>query len=193
MNTGSWETNVVVGKLPQKVATAFGELNDMLGVEYVPIAYLGKQVVNGTNHAVLAKQTVLTGRDTTNIVVLVFNEKPNEEKVPLVAVEHVLESGGELGGIQIGVKTDIPAEVNEIFASAFDGYVGAKVTPFALLGTQMTKGTTYFFAAELTTVTKDPEKKAVMVVVNQMEKQVGFVDMLTTKNSVTNFGYAFTW
>ena len=54
---GSWEVNVVTGGMPQKVATAFGELaGSLVGAEYTPIAYLGSQQVNGVNHAVLAEQ-----------------------------------------------------------------------------------------------------------------------------------------
>ena len=71
--TGSWNVNVVTNGMPQKVATAIGALSEkLIGAEYEPIAYLGSQVVNGTNHAVLAKQILTTGRDTTNIVVIVF-------------------------------------------------------------------------------------------------------------------------
>lgn len=51
---GEWKVEVNVGGMPQKVATAMGEIN-MLGAEYEPIAYLGSQVVNGVNHAVLAE------------------------------------------------------------------------------------------------------------------------------------------
>lgn len=73
---GSWDVKVVVGSLPEKVATAVGELGEkLIGAEYTPIAYLGSQLVNGTNHAVLAEQVLTTGRDTKNIVVLTFNEK----------------------------------------------------------------------------------------------------------------------
>ena len=73
-SSGGWSVNVEVGKMPQKVATAFSKLGDLVGASYTPIAYLGSQVVNGINHAVLAEQTVLTGKDTKNIVVIIFNE-----------------------------------------------------------------------------------------------------------------------
>lgn len=53
---GNWDINVVVGKLPQKVATAFANLGEtIIGATYTPIAYIGSQIVNGTNHAVLAE------------------------------------------------------------------------------------------------------------------------------------------
>ena len=66
---GTWNVKVHVDGMPQQVATAFGDiLGNLFGAKYNPIAYLGEQVVNGTNHAILAEQTVVTGEDQKNIV-----------------------------------------------------------------------------------------------------------------------------
>ena len=191
---GSWNVKVAVDAMPQKVATAIGELAEQLiGCEYKPIAYLGSQIVNGTNHAVLAEQTVLTGKDTKNVVVLIFNEKPNEMKATLVNIERVVEQGGEMGGIQVDVKTDIPAEAKEAFDKAFEGFVGSKVKPFALLGTQVVKGVNYIFAAEVTSVTAEPVTKVCLVTVNGMTGEIAFADLLDSRSDVMSLGYAFTW
>lgn len=194
MSLGSWEVKVAVDAVPQKVATAIGELSEQLiGAEYKPIAYLGSQVVNGTNHAVLAEQTILTGKDTKNVVILIFNEKPNEMKATLVNIERVIEQGGELGGIAVDVKTDIPAEAKEAFDKAFEGFVGSKVKPFALLGTQVVKGVDYMFAAEVTSVTAEPVTKVCLVTVNGMTGDLAFADMLDSRSDILSLGYAFTW
>ena len=194
MSLGSWEVKVTVDAMPQKVATAVGELSEQLiGAEYKPIAYLGSQVVNGTNHAVLAEQTILTGKDTKNVVILIFNEKPNEMKATLVNIERVIEQGGELGGIAVDVKTDIPAEAKEAFDKAFEGFVGSKVKPFALLGTQVVKGVDYMFAAEVTSVTAEPVTKVCLVTVNGMTGDLAFADMLDSRSDILSLGYAFTW
>lgn len=191
---GSWNVKVAVDAMPQKVATAIGELADQLiGAEYKPIAYLGSQVVNGTNHAVLAEQTILTGKDTKNVVVLIFNEKPNEMKATLVNIERVVEQGGEMGGIQVDVQTDIPAEAKEAFTKAFEGFVGSKVDPFAYLGSQVVKGVNYIFAAEVTGVTAEPVTKVCLVTVNGMTGEIAFADLLDSRSDVMSLGYAFTW
>lgn len=148
---GSYEVNVQCGKLPQNVATYFDEtMSKLLGASYVAVAYLGSQVVNGTNHAILCEQTVLTGRDTKNAVLVVLNEKP--EGFSLVSVTPVLESGAALGGIDVDVTTDIPDDARDVFDKAFAQFVGSKITPFALLGTQAVHGTNYFFAAEVSAI-----------------------------------------
>ena len=193
MGLGTWEVNISTDKYPQKVATALGNLAEkVLGVEYEPIAYLGSQTVNGTNHAILAEQDVLTGRDTKNIVVLIFNEKAGDTEATLIGIDRVVEGGYSFGGVAIDINTDIPLDTQEVWDEAFEGFVGSDVKPFAFIGTQMVKGTDFIFAAERTSVTKNPEKNAVLVTINPLTKSVRMVDMLATKHE-RMLGYAFTW
>ena len=188
--TGTWTVNVSTS-MPQKVSTAVGQLADMLiGAEYEPIAYLGSQLVNGTNHAVLAKQTVLAGKDTTNVVVLIFNEKGMD--CSLVNIERVVESGAPLGGTKIDVQTTLSTEMKQIWDTALSDFVGANITPIASLGTQVTKGTNYIFVATVAPVTPNPVQKVAIVTVNPMTKDVFFADLLET-NQAASLGYAFSW
>lgn len=191
--TGSWNVNVVTNSMPQKVATAFSALaNQLIGAEYEPIAYLGSQVVNGTNHAVLAKQILTTGRDTTNIVVIVFNEKPGAMEDTLVSIDRVVEGGAALGGIKIDPQVEIPADAKAAWDEAFGAWVGTKLEPIALLGTQVVKGTNFIFAATVTPVAPDAAAKASIVTINPMTGTVAFDDLLSTKYEAS-LGYAFTW
>lgn len=190
---GNWNILVNLGGYPQVVASALAELGDQLiGAEYEAIAYLGSQVVNGTNHAVLAKQTVLTGRDTENIVVLVFNEKPGEMKATLVSVDRVLESGLPMGGTHVDVQTDIPDEAQKAWDAAFDGFIGSTVTPFVYLGNQMVRGMVHYFVATVAPVVPDPVVTVQLVAVNAMDHTVSFVDVLGNKGEAA-LGYAFNW
>jgi hypothetical protein len=189
---GSWNVNVS-NKMPQKVASAMSALSEQLmGAEYDFIAYLGFQVVNGTNHAVLAKQVVVTGRDTTNVVVIVFNEKPGNMELTLVSIDRVVEGGLPEGGIHINPTMDIPDDAMDAWTDAFEGFTGSNVVPIALLGTQVVKGTNYIFAAEITPVVINGDSKIAVVTVNPMTKQVSFADILTARQE-SSLGYAFTW
>lgn len=188
---GRWDVNVTVGSMPEKVATAFGELN-MVGAEYEPIAYLGSQVVNGVNHAVLAEQIVTTGRDTKNIVTMIFNERG--DACTLVGIERVVESGGEMGGITVDPRTgELPKDATDALNNVLEGFVGADVKPFALLGTQITKGTCYIFAATITPVALDRPIRAALVVANDMTGDLSMTDLLTTKYDVMQLGYQYAW
>lgn len=177
MSLGGWNVDVVTGGMPQKVATAFGALSEQLiGAEYTPIAYLGSQLVNGTNHAVLAEQLLTTGKDTKNVVLLIFNEKGMD--CNLVNIERVVTSGEGAGAISIDVKTDIPEEAAEAFNKVVGAWVGAEIEPFALLGSQVVSGIDYIFAAEVTLVLEEPVKKVSIVTINSLAKTVTFKDIL---------------
>ena len=176
MSVGAWNVNVSVGSMPEKVATAVSALGNLLGAEYEPIAYLGSQVVNGTNHAVLAEQILTTGRDTKNVVLLIFNEKGMQ--CDLVSIERVVEAGGEFGGAVVDVKTTIPEDAQKAFDKALGGFVGATVKPFALLATQPVNGINYVFAAEVFPAINDAEPKVCVVTVNDLVKKASFTDIL---------------
>lgn len=78
---GSWAINIAAGKLPEEVVTGLYALYanpNILGAEYVPLAYVGSQVVNGKNHMVLCEQKLLTPGFPTHLVILTFNQKPIE-------------------------------------------------------------------------------------------------------------------
>ena len=174
---GAWDVKVTVGAMPEKVATAFAEATAALVVaEYTPIAYLGSQVVNGTNHAVLAEQLLVTGKDTKNVVLMIFNEK--EMGCTLVNIERVVEGGEEFGGAKVDVNTELSAEAKVLFDAALADFVGSTVEPFALLATQVVRGMDYIFAAEVTPVTENPVKKVAKVTINSEDKTVSFVDIL---------------
>lgn len=180
---GSYTIHVVPNKLPQKVASAFDELfGEMVGAQYGLIAYLGSKVVSGTNHAILATQTMITGNDVHNVVLIVLNEK--DDKFSIVEITNILSDSGKLGGVQVAPTTDIPEEAMEVFNKNFDGFLGSKVVPFALLGTQVVNGAKYIFAAETEMVVspKAMEKgnygKVVMIGVYSNYDKIEFSDII---------------
>lgn len=200
MNIGNWKIDVNVNGMPQKVATAFEKLKDTLvGVDYEFIAYLGSQEVNGTNHAVLTEQIVTTGRDSKNIVVLIFNERAVETDTPTwviapAAIERVLDSGAALGGMTIRVDKVLDLEGPEmsIWNEAFAGYVGISMRPIAYLGSQAKKGIDYIYAATAEPMTLEGQKQAVIVRINPLERTVRVVNFLLDRVT-DSLNYAFNW
>lgn len=193
--TGIWKIDVNTHTMPQKVATAMAALDtQLIGIEYKFIAYLGTQQVNGINHAVLAEQTVLTGKDSKNIVILIFNEKPNEDKVTLVSIDRVLESGLPLGGTNIDVKVneDIPEDIMEIWMDACHHCLGSRMIPVALLGTKITNGINHIFIAIVDSQLPESEIELALIAVNDLTRRMSFVDLLADKTDYA-LGYAFTW
>lgn len=171
---GGWEVKFSTS-YPQKVATALGKLNEtLLGAEYKPIAYLGSQAVNGINHAVLAEQTLIVGKDSKNAVVIVFNEQPGAMDLALVAIRTIVESGGALGGTTIDMTTDIPKEAMAAFEVAMVGFVGSKIEPVVYIGSQVTKGTNFIMIAEVTPVVPDATTSLAIITVNELDGSIKF-------------------
>lgn len=60
--------------MPQKAATAWGAVEKLVGAKYVPLIYLGSQLVKGVNYFFIAEQTLQTGEPERNVVILCINE-----------------------------------------------------------------------------------------------------------------------
>ncbi len=175
-NLGEWKIEISLDRMPEKIASAIIGLNEQLiGAKYWPIAYLGSQIVNGTNYAVLAEQKILDANSTKNIVLVVFNVAPQALKATLVYIEPVL-NGFLLpaGGIHINEKYTITDEAQAAFDSVIKDFVGSKVEPFAFLATQITNGTNYTFAAVVTPVNLDAIQSVELVTVNPKNKFIHF-------------------
>ena len=64
-----------MSSMPQKAASAWSAFTGGLtGNKYKPIAYIGTQLVKGTNHIFLAQQTLVYKDPTRHIVVVTINE-----------------------------------------------------------------------------------------------------------------------
>ena len=174
---GSWKIEAVVGSMPQKVASAFGALN-LVGASYEPIAYLGKQVVNGTNHAVLALQTIVSKEPHKNVVIMKFNEKGMD--CTLYSIETLLEEGAIFGGLNIDPKVikDVDPDTMASFESVVNGWVGSKIDPVALLATKVVKGVDLTFLAVVTPVYPNATPSLKLVTVNALAHTIDFADVL---------------
>ena len=175
---GGWNIKVSTSGMPQKVVTAMAKINSLLGAKYTEVAYLGNQLANGTNHAVLAEQVVITGEDTKNVVIVTINEKPETIETALVGITPIVEGGGKFGGTNINLTTEIPEDAQQLFNEATAGFVGSNIKPFAFVGTKVVKGIDYKFIAEVTAVTLNPTPYIAVVTVNSMDKKLTFEPVL---------------
>lgn len=75
LTLGGWNYDDVKNcNLPQKVASAFTEVTGgLVGADYIPVAYLGSQVVNGMNYCLIALQTIITARPEKRPVKMIIN------------------------------------------------------------------------------------------------------------------------
>lgn len=93
---GGYDFDFKLG-LPEDVATGFGNVFGsigILGADYEPLAYLGAQIVNGTNHMILSKQTLLTKPATEHLVIVVLHAARREGDIvsqfSLLSIENIV-------------------------------------------------------------------------------------------------------
>ena len=73
---GSWNIDELKScNLPQRAQSAFTEITSrVVGADYMPVLYVGKQIVNGTNYCILAVQTLITANSPKRLVRMVIHE-----------------------------------------------------------------------------------------------------------------------
>ena len=73
---GAWDISELKGcNLPQRAESAFTNVTmDLVGADYEPVLYVGKQLVNGTNYCILALQTLVIANPKKRLVKMVIHE-----------------------------------------------------------------------------------------------------------------------
>ncbi len=149
----------------QKAAAAY------TGTALEPVTVLATQVVAGTNYAYLCRES--SGSEATATkwaIAVVYNDLEGNaqithvDSIELANVKTVNDSQGTtkmMGAWAVRDPSDaafVPAEANEAFAKASEGYVGVALTPIALLGTQVVAGTNYLVLCQGAPVAQDAEQ-----------------------------------
>ena len=90
MILGGWNLDEIKGTaLPQRVQTDFTAVtSELAGADYEPIAYLGSQIVDGTNFRILALQRLVVPNAEKRIVKMIIHEEL-DGSVRLVSVSGV--------------------------------------------------------------------------------------------------------
>ena len=90
MNLGGWDFEDVKAatSLPEKVASAASVLAGLIGSNIEPIAYVGKQVVNGTLYAIICKQTIISAQPIQHIVLAKVLE--NNGSFTIASIEQLM-------------------------------------------------------------------------------------------------------
>ncbi len=136
--------------VPDEVKTVFDKAAATLtGVGYEPVAYLGSQVVAGTNHFLLCKATPTTADPkATYVIVTLFEGLNGEAEITDVA--------------NSDIEAPAPTDSENPIAGGYTEPETPEVTPeaqkaLALLGTQIVSGTNYMLLCKITPVTANPQ------------------------------------
>ena len=159
----------------------------LTGVEYTPVAYLGTQVVAGTNHLFLCKTAPITP-DAAVTYALVKVYEDLDGKVSVAEVQHceakapVTPADGSLtaGGKTEAASTEVTSDAKAALEKACKGLDGAQYEAKALLATQVVAGVNYTLLCKITPITPDaPSHYAVVTV---YENASGSAEITETSN-----------
>lgn len=77
---GGWKLAAMANRpMPGPIKDFIDSMNSALkGATLVPVLYVGSQVVHGTNHMILCKQTLATKDAERHLIELVLNENHDE-------------------------------------------------------------------------------------------------------------------
>lgn len=176
---GGWtiSENETAAALPEDVQNAFDAASkELLGNKLVPVAYLGSQVVAGTNNAILCKSTPVTlNPETKLVVVILYRDLEGNAKIThindfaLDAAEEAAAPAEQLAGgwaiPQEYAVITLPDDPAAAFAKAKEGFVGNSLEPIAYLGSQVVAGTNYAILCHSTLATNPPVSSIQLVIV----------------------------
>lgn len=144
-------------------------LEQMDGAVYTPVAYLGSQVVAGTNHALLCR-TAPVVPDAIETWCLVYLYEDLEGNVEMTEVKDSLSSTNlpnenMSGGWEQPASPEVTEEARTALEKAMEGFAGAEYNPVALLSTQVVAGMNYCILCERTVTAPDAETDYALVYV----------------------------
>lgn len=167
---GSWKMNEdeTIANMPENVQNAFDKaIKEYEGMAFTPIAYLGSQVVAGTNYKVLCKGSVVTENPTTKLVTITIYEdldgncsisEVNDFDIENLTDEPTEE--GLAGGWQVAEEykvVNLKADAQKAFDQALQDLEGVNYEPLALLATQVVAGVNYAILCHTTTLSKEAQ------------------------------------
>lgn len=156
--------NHSTNQLPQDLASAIDSLfNDekILGAQYSPLWYIGSQIVNGTNHLILAKQTRLTKDFSTRIVAIVINISTSGQ----ASIVEIIDDSDLIEG-------SLPdMNLKSYFLNAIQGLIGVSYTPILYIGSQIVKGVNFYIIAESKIVRNGSDPYPSIITINVFQNE----------------------
>ncbi len=170
---GTVVTENVKANLPEDLQNVFNNAAAQYNVPQQAVAYLGSQVVSGTNHAFLTQNT--DGSNAFHVMIAYQDLDGNVELKSVPDIDHTAESSssssdsGEAGGWTVAENTysSLPSDAKAALDNAMAKSTGSSVTPVALLGTQVVNGTNYTILCKSAPVSPDASESLQVVHVTQ--------------------------
>ena len=160
---GGWTPAEDFGDITAERRAIFDKgMETLLGVDYAPLAYLGSQVVAGTNHVFLVKGTaVVPEAPASYALAYLYEDLQGNVKLltvadlPIVPQENgttAVVEAGLTGGWTYAEDPTVTEEMAAKLEKALEKNLGATYVPVANLGTQVVAGLNRCLLCQVTSV-----------------------------------------
>ena len=161
-SVGSWAVpeDSTVTEAHKKI---FNDMTSKLdGFFFEPVAFLGSQVVAGTNYCFLCKPTIKSnnGLHSLSLVYIYVNLKGeasllSEERLVLPGTENAGKEAPVPGGWSYAESTEITDKIKEVMSKATETLTGETYEPVAYVGYQVVSGTNHAILCKATPSVKE--------------------------------------
>ena len=183
--TGGWEA-VEDGTVTDELQVLFDKaMEKMVGVDYMPVELLEKQIVSGTNYKFLCEsRVVVPGAGTQKAVVIIYEDLEGNAEVLDIQMMEDSGIGAQFGGWEAVEDGTVTEELQALFDKASEKMVGVDYTPVELLEKQIVSGTNYKFLCESKVVSPDAAvQKAVVIIYEDLEGNAEILDIEVLEDS----------
>lgn len=138
-------------------------IEGLVGVEYEPVAYLGSQLVAGTNHCFLCKATVVYPGTTPQYKLVYIYEKLDGTEEILNIADIELPGAGDAdsnpipGGWSYADDPSVDEKTASVVDKATEKLLGAEYEPVAYIGSQVVAGMNHAVLCRITAISPDAE------------------------------------
>ena len=164
---GGWnraESPVITDEIREMLEKAAQE---KLGAKYTPAAYIGYQIVNGTNHAILCRiAPVVPDAKEHYAIVYIYEDLAGNVSITDVKdfeAETNLTEEPVVGGWTQPETPEMTEEAQAAFDKAMEKLLGANYVPVALAESQVVAGMNYCILCESTVVYPGAETSYALV------------------------------
>ena len=144
-------------------------IEGLTGVGYEPVAYLGSQVVAGTNHCFLCKSTVIYPGATNRYTLVYIYEKFDGTEEILNIADIKLPGAGDAdsnpipGGWSYADDPSVDEKTASVVDKATEKLLGAEYESVAYIGSQVVAGMNHAVLCRVTAVSPDAESGYALV------------------------------
>ena len=191
-NVGGWEISQDTKITDEKLKIFNKGIEGLLGADYEPVAYLGSQLVSGTNHCYLCKSTVVYPGATNRYALVYIYEKLDGTEEILNIIDLTLPGTADADGNPIAggwAYAEDPAvddKVASVVDKATEKLLGAEYEPVAYIGSQVVAGMNHAVLCKITAVT--PDSAAAYSLVYIYEDLEGNCEVTETSDIVLSVG-----